>query len=225
MSENKILLSILIPTVVDREEQYSRLSAKLYKQISDIENREISAIMKESGKSTCTYSPKVDIQRYLDNKEKTIGEKRDLLYEIAKGKYSWQIDDDDDIADNAIELILNAIQSNPEVDCITFEEYVNVDGREYKSNHSLTYSSWYGDGSRLLHDGFHYHRSPFFKDVIKTSIAQSVPVPHIRYAEDVEWSEELHKHLATEIHISQPLYRYIHISSDHNTRYGITENQ
>jgi hypothetical protein len=118
----------------------------------------------------------------MDNREMTIGEKRERLYGMAHGLYSWQIDSDDLIADNAIELILEAIKQ--ETDCITFEECVNIDGREYRSNHSLEYGDWEGDGQKELWDGFHFHRTPFMKSVIKTEIAKSVSIPHIRFGED-----------------------------------------
>jgi len=159
-----------------------------------------------------------EIIYFRDNKEITIGEKRERLYKYSSGLYSWQIDDDDDIADNAIELILNAIKSNPDADCITFEEYIDIDGKIQRSNHSLKYGDWNNN-----EDGFDYVRTPFMKSVIKTEIAKSVPIPHIRFGEDHQWSQALKPHLKTELHISEQLYRYIHRSSDHNTRYGIKD--
>jgi len=148
------LLTILIPTTVGREKQYKHLLNRIMKA--------------ENG--FAVLSGRVEDISLCDNKEMTIGEKREKLYQTANGIYSWQIDDDDDIAPNAIQLILEAIKSNPEVDCITFEENCMMYGKYYKSNHSLQYSGWYGDGSHPLHDGFHYHRTPFYKDVIKTEI-------------------------------------------------------
>lgn len=194
------LLSILIPTVVGREKEFDLLVSCLGKQYSGGD---------------------VEISYIKDNKEITIGEKREGLYRYAEGLFSWQIDDDDDIAPNSIQLILEAIKSNPEVDCITFQEYVNIDGKEYKSNHSNEYADWEGDGNSLFTDGFHFHRTPFFKSVIKTEIAKSVPIPHIRFGEDHQWAQALKPHLKTEIHISEPLYRYIHISSNPTERYGL----
>lgn len=197
----KPLLSILIPTVFGREQQFNFLLGK---------------IMSYEG------SRLIHIGTIKDNKEITIGEKREQLYKKAEGLFSWQIDDDDDIAPNAIQLILEAIKSNPDVDCITFQENCMMNGKYYKSNHSLQYSSWYGDGSHLLHDGFHFHRTPFYKDVIKTEIAKSVPFKHIRYGEDHLWSIDLYSHLKTEHHIDEELYYYIYEPKDTNEeRYGL----
>lgn len=212
------LLSILIPTVVGREVEFHRLSERLYPQIKKywIDN---PFLKKGEG---C-----IDVQYDCDNKETTIGEKREFLYSVAKGLYSWQIDDDDDISDNAIELILDAIKvhelnlPSKNIDCITFEEHINIDGKIMKSNHSLHYGDWEGDGSKELWDGFHFHRTPFFKSVIKTSIARSVPIPHIRFGEDHQWAQKLHPFLENEVHIEQEIYKYIHVSSNPTERYGL----
>lgn len=222
------LLSILIPTVVGREDLYRRLFDLIYTQCRELTyydesksygflpNTPVDVIV-----SHC-WGGVVEVITEKDNKEVTIGEKREKLYQLAHGIFSIQIDDDDELAPNAIQLILEAIKSNPDVDCITFEEHININGEVEKSNHSLSYGDWEGEGGKELWDGFHYHRTPFFKSVIKTEIAKSVPIPHIRFGEDHQWAQALKSHLKTEVHISQELYRYIHISSPHNERYGIT---
>jgi len=195
-----ILLSILIPTVVGREKQYKHL---------------LNRIMK-SGNGFDILSGRVEYIKFCDNKEMTIGEKRERLYQMANGLYSWQIDDDDDISDNAIELILNAIKSNPEIPCITFREKCMMNGVYKSSNHSIRYSQWMDN-----QDGFDYVRSPFYKDVIRTDIAKSVPFPKIRYNEDEQWSKALKPFLTDEIHIDKELYHYIYNETNHNERYGL----
>ena len=201
---NQPLLSILIPTTIERSIEYYRLIDRLNKVYPSL-NKDgfVEEITDHAGK------------------EITIGEKREGLYRYANGLYSWQIDDDDSISDDAIRLILEAIKQNP--DCITFQEHCNINGSIFKSNHSLQYSGWEGDGQKELYDGFHYHRTPFMKSVIKTDIARSVPIPHIRFGEDHQWAQTLKPHLKTEVHIPDELYHYIHNSKpeDHNGRYGI----
>ncbi len=215
---NQPLLSILIPTTLDRDEQTKFLLRRIIGEDYDCDLYTYPTWKLTCGRYVSKLIP-IEVLVYLDDKEMTIGEKRELLYKGAKGAWSWQIDSDDDISDDAIELILEAIKQEP--DCITFEEYVSIDGREYKSNHSLSYPGWVGNGEYLLSDGFHFWRTPFFKSVIKTDIARSVPVPRIRWGEDNMWSDELQKHLKTEVHISKQLYLYKHISSPFNERYGI----
>jgi hypothetical protein len=221
---NTPLLSILIPTVVGREKELESLLWGIKKQ----HDYEIGLI---GGYGSSEVLP-VEVFWITDNKEMTIGEKREYMYSIANGIYSWQIDDDDDISHNAIELILSKIMErlvydsgvhyiNNLPDCITFQEHCMINGVHYKSNHSLDYGDWEGDGQRLLADEFHYHRTPFMKSVIKTEIAKSVPIPHIRFGEDHQWAQALKPHLKTEVHIPEDIYFYQHISSQHNERYGI----
>jgi hypothetical protein len=219
---NNIMLSILIPTVVGREIELGKLIHKIQMSYGDVKwEITITKFADGSEWGWCHADCPIEIYFYKDNKEMTIGEKREKLYNGCNGKFAWEIDDDDDIADNAIELILEAIKSNPDVDVISFEEYCNMDGKEYKSNHSATYSGWEGEGHTEFADGFHFHRTPFFKDVIRTELAKSVPISHCRFGEDHIFANDLHPKIQSEIHISEPLYRYIHISSPHNERYGI----
>jgi hypothetical protein len=193
------LLSILIPTVVGREEQLDRLFHKI--------------ISTYAGEGVLVSFAK-------DNKEMTIGEKRGKMYKGATGLYSWQIDDDDDISDDALVLIIQAIEMYGS-DCVTFREHCEMDGKVFKSNHSLQYGDWEGEGHVELSDGFHFHRTPFMKDVIKTEIARSVPIPHIRFGEDHQWSQALKPHLKSETHIEKEIYKYIHNSTDPTERYGL----
>lgn len=197
------LLSIQIPYTKERETETANLSRELIRQVQ--ENKLQGLVVFE-----------------LDGtgKEVTIGDKRNDLYKRAKGKYVVQWDSDDWIAKDGIQQIVSAIQNNPDVDCITYEEHCDIDGKIFKSNHSLQYSGWYGEGSHPLHDGFHYHRTPFFKDVIKTEIAQSIPVKSERFGEDHLWAIDIYQHLKTEVHIEQPIYHYIHRSSNYTERYG-----
>lgn len=195
----KPILSILIPTVPSRLKQYGRLVDTFRSQIG--ENN---------------LFDRVEIISDNTGKEMTIGEKREILYSKANGVYSLQYDDDDEIHPNGLSLILNAIDSNNGVDCVTYFEYCMINGREYTSNHSLKYDDWQDN-----FDGFDFVRTPFYKDVIKTEIAKSVPFEKIRYGEDHAWSRTLKRRLSTEFHIDQQIYRYIHESTDHKERYGL----
>ncbi len=208
---SEILLSILIPITPDRIYGVQPLLKKIGFCLG-VNNFIDNGTWLKGWNNTATFETELWI--YNDNKEATIGEKRDSLYKASNGKYSWQIDSDDDIADNAIELIIEAIKQNP--DCITFEEHIDIDGVIQRSNHSLKYGDWNNN-----EDGFDYVRTPFMKSVIKTEIARSIPIPHIRFGEDHQWAQALKPHLKTEVHIPEQLYKYIHRSSSHNERYGI----
>ena len=209
------LLSILIPVTPDRLEICQYLVKKigfnfgLHHFVNDTEW--VQAWVSEN--------EEVELIVYNDQKVITIGEKREKLYDYSLGLFSWQIDSDDDIADNAIELILNAIRSNPEIPCITFKERCMINGQYKSSNHSIRYPQWMDNS-----DNYDYVRCPFYKDVVRTDIAKSVPFPHIRYNEDEQWSMAIKPLLTDEIHIEQELYYYNYEPKDtHEERYGINK--
>jgi hypothetical protein len=211
------LLSILIPTVVGREDNCTKLLRRLLaSRLEDVGQGWV-------GKDERLWGIDVGGLQIIgckDSKEMTIGEKRELLYQKADGLFSWQIDDDDDISDDAVDSILDQIRlTGSYIDCITFEENCMMNGQYYSCRHSLEYDDW-----RDNFDGYDFVRTPFYKDVIKTEIAKSVPFEHIRYGEDHAWSRALKPHLKNEIHIPRELYFYIHNSKpeEHNERYGIT---
>jgi len=192
-------LSILIPTVVGREKQFESL--KKYLQF------------------LCNpYPDEIEISWMCDNKELTIGEKREILYNHASGDYSLQVDDDDMLSLSSIDQIMRVLK-NESPDCVTYMERCIMNGTLYKCDHSIKYAAW-ADNSH----GFDYVRTPFMKDVIRTDITQRVPIPHIRYGEDHQWSVDLLPHLKTEHHIDDFIYYYEHESSDFKTRYGFDKD-
>jgi len=208
------LLSILIPTVVGREEQCENLLRKIKGSIAWKEVKQYTNGY-EAHYGECLSLP-VCFQVYKDNKEKSIGEKREFMYQQSMGLYSQMTDDDDELAPNAIQLILEAIKSNPEIPCITFREKCMMNGFYKTSNHSIKYHNWEDNT-----DGFDYVRSPFYKDVIRTDMAQRVPFEHIRWNEDERFSYALKPWLTDEIHIDEELYYYIYNETNPTERYGL----
>jgi hypothetical protein len=220
---SKPLLSILIPTVIGREESLRELVFNLVKQSKsalDYALDRCGMLQIEDGLGFGFCCPHdndggVECFYYRDNKEMTIGEKREKLYAAANGLFSLQIDDDDSIHENGITLILEAIKSNPKIPCITYREKCMMNGVYKRSNHSITYSQWMDN-----QDGYDYVRSPFYKDVIRTDIAKSVPFERIRYNEDERWSYAIKPFLDQEIHIDEEIYHYIYNETNHQERYG-----
>ena len=191
----KTKLSILIPTVVGRELFYDKLRSEIEKQIFPSELVEIITIK--------------------DNKEITIGEKRNNLYALAMGLYSVQIDDDDMVPPDYVERVLKATELNP--DCIGYNESVMWNGEDLGlSNISLRNKKW--DDNK---HGYRFVRTPFFKVPIRTDIARSVKFKHIRFGEDHDWSVRLYPQLKTEVFIPETMYLYSYVQGDNKTKYGI----
>lgn len=109
---NEIKLTIGIPSIPSRTRMgLEPLFAKLQTQIGSRTDVEIISL--------------------LDNKSMSVGRKRQILFQIAKGKYVCQIDDDDDIESNFIETILNTIEQSSEFspEVISFQQRCDIDGQ------------------------------------------------------------------------------------------------
>ena len=191
-------LSILIPTIVGRENQFNSLYESIDSQITD----------------------EVEIITLCDNKELSIGSKRDILYNKAKGLYSVQIDDNDSISLDYVKIILEAIKSG--ADCVGYYERCTIEGKIKRSKISLYNECWVSLKEPIK--GIDYLRTPFFKVPIKTRICQAVGVSDMRYNEDEDFSIRIKKHLRTEIFVPFDMYYYTGFGltkEQINTRYGV----
>ena len=125
----------------------------------------------------------------------------------------------DSIHPDYIKDILEAIKNNPGVDHVGFEEDCTINGEKSKSIFSIRHKQW--DENK---DGYDHIRCANPKSVIKREKALQIGYQDLRYSEDRVFSEAVTAILETEVFIPKPLYFYQHVSSDHNTRYGIKEN-
>lgn len=196
-------LSICIPTIVGRESQCEKLVSKI--------NSQIEAIEAESD---------IEVLVDKDNKEVSIGVKRQRMYEAAKGIYTVQIDDDDDIASNFVKEVYLATFSD--ADCIGYMEECLIDKRLFYSKFSVTCGQWKQLRNPL--NGITYYRTPFHKTPIKTDLCREVGVKDMRFGEDEDFSRRILPKLKSEVFINQVMYYYYWSSinrSQFNERYGI----
>ena len=186
-------LSILIATINERHAQFNALLHHLEKQAL----------------------PQVEVLSLADNKEISIGIKRQRLLEIATGDYIVFVDDDDWVADNYVAAIMQAIAHRP--DCIGFRLHCCIDGAVKNAIGSLRYRHW-----ESCRDGFDYVRSIYHKNPVKRELALQTGFNDLRYAEDIDYSKRLQQWLSTEYFIDEQLYFYRYISAvPHNAKYGI----
>ncbi len=195
-----MLLSILIPTINGREHLLNDL-------LDFIESQR---------------KPYVDITEIVvckDNKEISIGQKRQWLLDNCKGEYFVMIDDDDMIHPSYLDKVIAALESKP--DCIGYLESVVINGYQLVACHSDRWDGWANNAG-----GFNYVRTIFYKDVIKTSIAREIGFKDLRYGEDHDFSIRLKRSglLKKEVFINEMMYYYTsHTISEEQRkeRYGI----
>lgn len=189
-----IKLSILIATIESRAGLFAELALKLDRQ----------------------KTPQVEILFECDNKQMSIGRKRQILLERAKGDYVVFVDDDDDVSTDYVEEILTAAQTEP--DCIGMLIDCDMEGIKRNAIASIKYKDW-GENK----DGFKYVRSPYHKTPIKRWIALKAGFPDKRFGEDYDYSMKLVNSglLKTEAMVTKPIYYYRYKWENPETKYGI----
>jgi|694.fasta_scaffold27356_7 hypothetical protein len=181
---NQPILSILTPSVPERVDSHLKnLIQKIEKQIKD---------------------KKVEHLIFLDNKKRSIGEKRESLVNIAKGKYTTFVDDDDDISEDYVDSILEATKQNPDV--ITFKQKCIVNNNKPSViNFSLSNKI----NEDYIPDSI-INRMPFHVCAWKSSIGKKYKFSDKNYSEDWFWASQLIKEAKTEVHIDKIIHTYIY---------------
>ena len=187
-----MLLSILIPTLPER----SNLFSKLFFDINfQIEMQNAFGI--------------VEVLTDEAPKGKSIGQKRNELLNKAKGEYVCFIDDDDKISNDYLRLILKALNNKP--DCLSLKGVITMDGQMPKYfEHSIKYNEY-----RTTQNLITYERYPNHLNVIKRDIAVQFKFPEINFGEDTDWATQINKSglLKKETYIDEVLYYYNYISN------------
>lgn len=195
-------LSICIPTIVGREAKCDELLAFISEQIE-----------------ACDAGDRVEVIVNRDNREMSIGAKRNAMYRQCIGRFSVQVDDDDWISDSYIKNIMLA--TGADVDCIGYLEEVNQGGNMTIAGHSIRYEQW--EYISRPTDGVHHRRTPFCKTPILTTICQSVTIPDIRFGEDHAFAQLVKPMLRNEVFINEVMYYYdmpLLSRQDFKKRYG-----
>lgn len=203
-------LSILTPSLTLRDKYYKNLLEQIKKQLTldNCQDAEIRPFWKENfDYFRYEFKEEVEFILMIDDKENTIGYKRNKLLEYAKGDYLCFVDCDDRISENYFELLLKAIKTNP--DCCSLNGIITTDGinaKEFK--HSIKYTSWYEENNI-------YYRPPNHLNCIKSEIAKQFLFPETNSGEDMDWSLKIQRSglLKNECEIKETLYYYDYISN------------
>jgi glycosyltransferase involved in cell wall biosynthesis len=193
------LLTIMLPTTIDRRKTFYPLLEEIKKQITKNKYEDIVEVIIDE-----------------DNKEKSIGKKRQDLLEKARGKYVVGIDSDDWIAEDYLDCIITSLKENPSIDHVGFLEDCDIDGDKSISIFSIRNKFWAEN-----QDGYDHIRCANPKSVILREKALQVGYEDSRYGEDRVFSEAVTSLLTSEVFIEKPLYLYRYKSTPHNERYGI----
>jgi glycosyltransferase involved in cell wall biosynthesis len=175
-------LSILIPSLNERKNSLDVLKADIAKQVG---NRQ------------------VEILSLCDDRQMSIGQKRNMLLLQSMGEYVSFVDDDDTVSPDYVEKIIKAVSRNP--DCASLTGRITFsDGYSRPFIHSLRYDRWIDD-----HEGKVYYRPPNHLNAVRRSIAMQVKFPALNSGEDRVFSMGIRPFLKTEEWIEGVIYNYV----------------
>lgn len=182
-----IVLSVLIPSIPSRMASLWRLVENLEKQIADRKSVEILAL--------------------TDNKQMSIGAKRDKLKAMAAGKYQAFLDDDDVISFDYIDELLKAAESDADV--LAFNQIAEINGIpvdvDFDLSHKNEELTWDAPGKSYKP----LKRQPFHVCAYKSEIAKQCSYPDVSYGEDAVFVEQAVKLCTSQEKINKVLHRYI----------------
>jgi len=124
------LISILIPTLLERQDVFDKMVNGLYKQIKDN-----------------NLQDKVEIISICDNRNIPVVEKRNMLQKLSSGKYFTHLDDDDCFSDDYCKKVVDHIERLPifsdnEPDIIGYDQMCYVEDKQFivkpSMNHGLS---------------------------------------------------------------------------------------
>lgn len=199
---------ILIATVNERQHLFMMLIHELTKQIN-----------------SAGLANDIILISKCDNKEMSIGKKRQLLLEEAKKEnceYVNFFDDDDFPNYNYISDIYDVIKDS-KVDCVGILINMTTNGmRPQVCCHSLKYEkikSW-GVGKNI--DGYNYVRNVTHFNPVKLEHALKVGFEDKRFGEDEPYAYKLTALCSTEAFLPRPVMHYRYSTAQNfNAKYGI----
>ena len=174
-----IRLSILICSLEKRKNSLKNLLDNLNKQKTD----------------------EVEILVDVDNGAVTVGEKRQRLLEEAVGDYVVYIDDDDMVEDDYVELILKALEGDP--DCCSIKGLWMI--RKKKIKLKVVWGKDYDWKKK----GDTYYIGTNHITPVKREIALKAGFSFKDRGEDLEYGSKVRKFIKTENKIDKILYYYI----------------
>jgi glycosyltransferase involved in cell wall biosynthesis len=183
------LWSILICTLRERAHLFNRIYYHLEKQINDL-----------------NLQDHIEIIYFSDNREHTVGFKRNTLMHKAQGKYICFIDDDDMVSNDYIQIIYEKLLKDP--DCVSLIGKITMDGRNPRTFiHSIKYSHYF-QKDRI------YYRPPNHLNPIRKSIALQFKFLEINSGEDTNWAMAIARSqlLQKEEVIDKIYYYYFYIT-------------
>ena len=186
--------SVLVATISERTRDLEGLLFRLSAQLRDVP--------KDS----------VEIVWFGDNRQRSVGAKRNGLLQLAQGDFLGFVDDDDVVADDYLPRLVSAITANPHADVIVFDQTCTIDGGPMihcRYGVELDYT-WDG--------GAEWFGRPAHTQCWRSSIAKRHPFPEIQCGEDTDWAWRCSADVREQVRLDWIGYHYPYITEKSRTR-------
>jgi len=177
------ILSILTPTIPERSRSLCFLTSFIEEQASK-------------------HPRAIEHLALCDNRQRSIGAKRQALVDIARGKYIAFVDDDDDVSGDYVARLLAAAETNADV--ITFKQRAIYNGLESEVHFGIRNQDGpFNPGGITL-------RAPWHICAWKREVVANCLFGESNYGEDLVWCQQARKRVRTAHHIDAVLHTYRH---------------
>lgn len=198
------ILSILIPTIEERFELCSKLFGKLFIQMGHDELVRLDDNLVKHK----FYLEDDIIEVLVDDRIKfrdggpSIGAKRQTLLDSCTGLFCGFLDDDEDIAGNYIETLIELCKQDKDV--CTFKSFIQLEQYWGIVNMRLRYVN------EQMSPDYEVHRAPWHMCPVRSSIAKKYKFPDENYAEDWNFMIQVLADVQTEAHSERIIHSYRH---------------
>lgn len=200
------ILSILMPTIPEREKQAGKLFTEVALQIATLHG-----LHPTLGRVEVNYN---NGKSFLHG-GLSIGKKREALVRGAEGKYLCFLDDDEDIAPNYVETLVRLCHQGTDV--VTFRSFAKTDFYWTVVDMRLGSDNEEATPDRIVKRNA-WHICP-----VRSEYAKMYEFQDSNYGEDWQWFERVLSHCKSESHTDQILHCYQH-SSKHSEADKITQH-
>lgn len=189
-----MLLSILIPTIPERHDRFTKLYNEVMRQKTLFDSFHdtigLIEVIVDSG------------PKFLDG-GLSIGKKRESLVKKAQAKYLCFLDDDESIAPNYIESLMRLCEQDKDI--CTFRAMVKMENMWALVNMKLSQK----ENEQLTPDRT-VNRPPWHMCPMRSIYAKTFPFQDINNAEDFEWMQKVLTCCTSEAHTDKILFQYNH---------------
>jgi glycosyltransferase involved in cell wall biosynthesis len=179
------ILSILTPSIPSRADRAHSLSSDIRAKVAALGAEKL-----------------VEHLIFSDNWNRSIGEKRQNLVDLARGQYIAFLDDDDVVRDDYVERMLSLAETGADV--LTFRQAV------WFQNQNATVEFRLGHPDEAFQAGAIIKRGPWHVCGWKRQLVRGCVFPHVNYGEDYAWAVQARREVATEAHWPHVLHKYVH---------------